>query len=206
MAKKTIDQTAEEKIKEAARKIFTKNGYAATRTRDIAKEAGINLALLNYYFRSKEKLFNLVMLENFEQFVDGVRTLFNDKESSLEQKIDSLVEFYINQLHTNPDLPLFVLNEIRTNPKSLTTKGFSRDILLNSYFVQQLREELKRQKKTDLNPLHLVVNIFSMTIFPFVAAPLITRVGNLTDQQFSGIMEERKKLIPQWIKKMIFDN
>ena len=53
--------STEEKILEAASKVFTEKGFAGTRTRDIAEHAGINLALLNYYFRSKEKLFEQVM-------------------------------------------------------------------------------------------------------------------------------------------------
>ena len=53
--------TTEEKIIRAADKIFTQKGYAATRTREIAEEAGTNLALLNYYFGSKEKLFRNVL-------------------------------------------------------------------------------------------------------------------------------------------------
>ena len=75
MAKKKsveVDLSTEEKIKEAAKKVFLKKGYAATRTRDIAEEAGINLALLNYYFRSKEKLFDLIMLEKLEKFFGAI--------------------------------------------------------------------------------------------------------------------------------------
>src|ERR1700753_4502302 len=97
-AKPAKETTTEERIKEAARKLFTQKGFAGTRTRDIAEEAGINLALLNYYFRSKEKLFDLVMLENLGQFISGVRALFNDKATSLDQKIEALVNFYITQL------------------------------------------------------------------------------------------------------------
>jgi AcrR family transcriptional regulator len=199
------DTSTEEKIKSAARKIFTKNGFAATRTRDIAGEAGINLALLNYYFRSKEKLFNIVMLENFGQFVSGLKAVVNDKKTQLGEKIDAIVELYINQLSENPDLPLFILNEVRSNPKTLKTGGLTKEMLLKSQFMLQLTEELKQNKKTDLNPLHLVINIFSMTIFPFVAAPLILKVANLSNQDFRLMMEERKKLIPQWLKKMLLN-
>ena len=63
------DLSTEEKIKNSARAVFHRKGFAAARTRDIAQEAGINLALLNYYFRSKEKLFNIVMLEAFQSFL-----------------------------------------------------------------------------------------------------------------------------------------
>ena len=81
MAKKKsveVDLSTEEKIKEAAKKVFLKKGYAATRTRDIAEEAGINLALLNYYFRSKEKLFDLIMLEKLEKFFGVIAPVLNN--------------------------------------------------------------------------------------------------------------------------------
>lgn len=203
MEKHIKEQSTEEKIKAAARKIFTRKGYAATRTRDIAEEAGLNLALLNYYFRSKEKLFDIVMLENFRQFLSGVRTLLNDANTSLDQKIEGIVDFYINQLTLNPDLPMFVLNELRSGSAILTSNGFSKDLLLRSQFIRQLAEEMKTQNIQDLNPLHIVINIFSMTIFPFIAAPLITQVGDLSEQDFFRLMQERKKWIPKWIKTML---
>ena len=203
MEKNSPDLSTEEKIKEAARRIFTKKGYSATRTRDIAEAAGINLALLNYYFRSKEKLFDIVMLENFGQFISGVRALFNDENTSLDQKIEALVDFYISRLIVSPDLPLFIINELHSDPEMLQNRGFTADILLRSHFVKQLGEELQRQKRPVPHPLHFVINIFSMTIFPFVASPLIKRVGNLAETDFNRIMEERRRLIPAWIKNMI---
>ena len=76
------DSSTEEKIKIAARHVFHIKGYAGTRTRDIAEEAGINLALLNYYFRSKEKLFEIVMMETLRDFLQSLTSVFNDMESS----------------------------------------------------------------------------------------------------------------------------
>jgi AcrR family transcriptional regulator len=202
MKKAAISLSTEEKIQAAARKIFTSKGYAATRTRDIAEEAGINLALLNYYFRSKKKLFELVMLENFGQFVTGIKTVVNDTSTTLEQKIDRLVNFYIDQLMVNRDLPLFVLNEIRSNAQLLTSKGMNKDILLKSHFMQQLTAELKRRKKT-IHPLHVVMNTFSMTIFPFLASPIILELGVLKEQEFRKLMEERRRLVPAWLKNQL---
>src|SRR4249920_1132140 len=109
MAKKKkavdISLSTEEKIKAAASKVFTKKGYAATRTRDIAEEAGLNLALLNYYFRSKEKLFELVMMEKMESFFGTIIPILNDTSLSLEQKIVAVSEKYTVVLLENPDLP-----------------------------------------------------------------------------------------------------
>src|SRR5271165_3203609 len=90
--------SAEQKIKAAAQKLFTQKGYAAVRTREIAAEAGINLALLNYYFRSKEKLFELVMLENMTTFAEGAADIIHNESTSLDQKIELLVGHYIDIL------------------------------------------------------------------------------------------------------------
>src|SRR5690606_17913886 len=119
MAKQTAkkpDISTEEKIIEAARKVFTQKGYAATRTRDIAEEAGINLALLNYYFRSKEKLFQLIMAEKVHQLFSVIFPIVNNDELTLEEKLEVMVENYINLLVAHPDLPLFVISEIKAHP------------------------------------------------------------------------------------------
>ena len=81
------DPSTEEKIKNAARIVFHKKGFAATRTRDIVEEAGINLALLNYYFRSKEKLFDIIMFESMQHFFKAISEVFNDDKTTLENKI-----------------------------------------------------------------------------------------------------------------------
>src|SRR5579872_3088525 len=117
--RKIKEASAEEKIKEAAKKLFTQKGFAATRTRDIAEEAGINLALLNYYFRSKQKLFDLIMMENFRQFLGGISANFTDDTLTMEEKVQKVVNGYIDFLTEFPDLPLFILNEIQGNPSQL---------------------------------------------------------------------------------------
>ena len=110
--KKLKEASTEEKIKEAARRVFTEKGYSGTRTRDIAQEAGINLALLNYYFRSKQKLFEEIMLEKVIKLFGGLSTVFYNSDSSLEEKLDEVAELYIDMLLKNPLLPTFVLSEL----------------------------------------------------------------------------------------------
>src|SRR5579863_8490992 len=108
-SKPAKESSTEDRIKEAARKLFTQKGFAAIRTRDIAEEAGINLALLNYYFRSKQKLFDLVMMENFQEFIKGITVNFTDESLTFDQRIDKVVTAYIDMLTRVPDLPLFIL-------------------------------------------------------------------------------------------------
>jgi len=204
--KAASDASTEERIKGAAKKIFLKKGYAATRTRDIAEEAGLNLALLNYYFRSKEKLFDIIMLENLQHFIEGIREILNDKETTIEQKIGTIVSNYIDLLIQQPDLPLFVLHELRTNPKELISKIDREKFINRSYFMQQVREGIKEGKIAAVNPLHFLMNIIGLTIFPFVASPILQNIGGLKQQDFNVLMEERKKLIPVWIKAMMKKN
>jgi AcrR family transcriptional regulator len=206
LSKAASDTSTEEKIKVAAKKIFLKKGYAATRTRDIAEEAGLNLALLNYYFRSKEKLFDIIMLENLQHFIEGIREILNDKETTIEQKIESIVSNYINLLIQQPDLPLFVLHELRSNPKELVSKIDREKFINKSFFMQQVKEGIKEGKLAPINPLHFLMNLVGLTIFPFVASPILQNIGGLRQQDFNALMEERKKLIPAWIKVMMKKN
>ena len=195
-------ESTEERIKEAARKLFTQNGFAATRTRDIAKEAGINLALLNYYFRSKQKLFDLVMIENFRNFLGGMAINFQDPTLSIEDRLERIVVAYVNFLTKFPDLPLFILNEIRGNPSKIAEQIREEIGPARSEFFKEL-QKAKKEGRTELEPFHFVANLVGLTVFPFVARPLLQRVTGVSDEQFIQLMEERKKLVPKWIKMMM---
>src|SRR5690554_4315612 len=109
--------TTEEKIIRAADKIFTQKGYAATRTREIAEEAGTNLALLNYYFGSKEKLFRNVVREKLRMLLSAMGPIASDENIPIDQKIKMISENYTQLLLENEDLPLFILNEWSVNKK-----------------------------------------------------------------------------------------
>lgn len=203
VSKKKIDATTEEKIKEAARKIFTQKGYAATRTRDIAEEAGLNLALLNYYFRSKEKLFDIIMLETLQQFMVGMKSLLSTESTTVEEKITTIVSNYIDMLIKQPNMPLFIFSEIKANPKKLISKMGIKDFLMTSQFLKQFKEGVKANKIEPIDPLHFIMNILGLTVFPFIASPILQNIGNKNLEEFNELMQERKKLIPQWIQAMI---
>jgi len=190
--------STEEKFKEAARIVFTKKGYAATKTRDIAEEAGLNLALLNYYFRSKEKLFEIVMIEKVKQLFSFIAPALNNQETSLDEKLELIAVSYIDMLIANPDLPLFVLSEIRNNPERFGKMVQANGSILRSYFVKQLGE-----KNKNINPVQLFLNFLGMMVFPFVAKPVILTAGPVSEDAYIQMLEERKILIPKWMKMML---
>jgi AcrR family transcriptional regulator len=200
---KKIDSSTEEKIKGAARIVFFKKGFAATRTRDIADEAGINLALLNYYFRSKAKLFELIMLEAFSGFIQRLTIILNDKETSLDTKVALIADRYIDFIIKEPEIPTFLITEIRSNPQELLKKIPIRQTINHSVFFAQHREAVEKGKITEPNPLHFLMNLIGLVIFPFVAKPIIMGGGKIKAEEFNSLMMERKRMIPIWIKAMM---
>ncbi len=214
-AKEAIEKntSTEERIKEAARRVFTQKGYAATRTRDIAEESGLNLALINYYFRSKEKLFDIIMLEHLQLFIHSIMGIVNDESTSLQEKIEILVGHYIDMLIKNPNIPIFLLNEINADPKKLIAK-IGIDKIQHGhepvYLMKQWMEIAATKKMANINPIHILMNFVALTIFPFVGSPLIRNRTGLSIEAFNKLMEERKKLIPIWINatmnSALYDN
>ena len=203
MSKPEKDISTEEKIKNAARVVFHKKGYAASRTRDIAEEAGINLALLNYYFRSKEKLFNIVMLDTFQAFFNSIFIIFNDINTSLEEKIERFASNYIDLLFQEPEIPLFIMNEIRVNPHDLMQKINIKNSVFNSEFVIQYNQSVNEGKIKDLPFQHFIMNIMGLIIFPFIAKPLLQEISGMNEEQYNQLIEQRKELIPIWLKSIM---
>ena len=196
--------TTEERIKAAARKVFHQKGYAGTRTRDIAEEAGINHAMVNYYFRSKEKLFQIVMIETMTYFFQGISAILNEETTSLEQKIEQVVANYIDLLLEEPELPTFMFNEVRTNPEPFIENSPIYKALQNSVLARQYAEAVARGEVSEPNLLQMVLNVISLVIFPFITQPILIVLNKMDNEQYKTLMLERKKLIPQWIKAMLF--
>ncbi|WP_426484863.1 TetR/AcrR family transcriptional regulator [Flavobacterium sp. 2] len=199
---KKKDTSTEEKIKSAAKTVFYNKGFAATRTRDIAEEAGLNLALLNYYFRSKAKLFEIIMSETFAGFIGGMKVILNDEGTSLEEKVKIIAERYIDFIIKEPEIPTFILTEIRNNPDGLLKRLPIREIVNESVFIKQFQEAVEKKEISEPNPLHFLMNLLGLVVFPFIAKPIIMGSRNLETEQFNNLILERKKKIPIWIKAM----
>lgn len=202
--KKTKDISTEERIKAAARKVFHQKGFAGTRTRDIAEEAGINHAMLNYYFRSKEKLFEMVMIETMAQFFKGVNLMLNDESTSLDEKIDLIVSNYVDLLLKEPELPTFILNEVRPNPQAFVEQNPIKEALTHSVLTRQYAEAVARGEITEPNLMQAILNVIGLVIFPFIAKPILTSIINIPEEQYKALILQRKTLIPQWIKAMLW--
>ena len=192
--------STEDKILLAASKVFTEKGFSGARTRDIAEEAGINLALLNYYFRTKEKLFEQVMKVKIVLLFGQIIPIVTNEKTTLEEKIDLASVKYFEILSKNPNLPIFILSEIQKKTSDIKSILPFEKVLNNSIIIKQIRE-----KKPELNPFHFLLNFLSMTAFPFVVKPILQSFDLMNNDEFQNFVEERKTLVPVWMK-MILNN
>jgi AcrR family transcriptional regulator len=199
MASKRKDSNTEEKILSAARQVFIEKGLAGARMQDIADRAEINKAMLHYYFKNKEILFEVIFREaagklfpHFEKLMESDLNFFD--------KIRSIVSSYIEMIIQNPYLPLFVMNEMNKNPQIGLKNFFEAQ---KPGFVKKFRESIEESVKNGLiqpiNPIHLIMNMFSMCAFPFIAKPMISMLTGIEDDQFKNLMEQRKVLVAEFI-------
>jgi len=188
--------TTEQKIIRAADKLFTQKGYAATKTRDMTEEAGTNLALLNYYFGSKENLYKKVVQEKLKMLLGAMGPVLSDENISLEDKIRSITENYTTLLLENEELPIFILNELSVNRKLFESITQNTRQIAQPAIDKQLKE-----RKMNISAKDLVINTLSLTMFPFVAKPLIISSGLVKGEDFVEFVTGRKEKIIDWIIK-----
>ena len=195
-----MDKTTEEKIYEAARRIFILKGMQGTRMQEIADEAGMNKALLHYYFRSKENLFKAVFKDTFSKFFSKVReTLVS--EVSTSEKLIVFIDYYIDLIQANPYVPQFIINEINRDPQVLKSQMFESGIE-----PQHIIELLTNGKgdRSQMDPRHLVVSLLGMLIFPFAGRPLLQMVYfNNDPEAYNQFLSERKEIVKKMILKFI---
>ncbi|MCB0697919.1 MAG: TetR/AcrR family transcriptional regulator [Chitinophagaceae bacterium] len=196
------DSSTEEKIKNAARAVFHKKGYAATKTRDIAEEADINLALLNYYFGSKENLFNVVVIETLQTFFQSMLVAINDTDSTLEAKIEIIVDKYTDLLINEPQIPVFIMSEIRNDAGQLLDRLPIKKMLWAT-ILKQLTDEREKHNLPPMNPIYFITALLGLVVFPFTAGPIVKHLGDMSQEDFNNMMLERKKLVPGWIMGII---
>ena len=195
-----MEQDVTKKILEAAREVFTKKGYAAARTQEIAEVAGVNKGLLHYYKWNKDKLFRAVFQEAFHDVALSVNNVF-DADIPLFEKIEQFVHTYIDVLLANPYLPSFVINELNQNKEAFVEDILSQKDRPNpmKLMVQIQMEAQAGRIREDVTPFNLFLNMLSMCAFPFIAQPLLQQLIQIDDETYMQFMEQRKKEVTDFI-------
>ncbi len=196
--KKKVNTATEEKILAAAKKVFLAKGMAGARMQDIADEMGMNKALLHYYFKTKEQLFEVIFKQTVGTFIPRLKAMLIS-DLSLQEKIENFCTNYIQMVIENPYLPLFILNELNKQPAQFIHKMFGGNVPDLNKFTEQLEKEIRARRIKPISPVHLIMNMMSMCIFPFIGKPMFNAILGMDELQFRLAMEQRKKEIPKFI-------
>lgn len=197
------DKQTEERIFDAATDVFLDKGMDGARMQDIANHANINKALLHYYYRTKDKLFEAVFEKISEKVLSKFAPVFNEN-LSLEDKIRFFFNEHISFLQKNPRLPAFILNEINRNPARFRKLIKNIDInRLWSMLEEQHKEELTAYNISRDKLPQLMTTIASMSVFPFAARGIFEGIFEKMGLDFNDYLEERKKFAAEFVIKAL---
>ncbi len=198
------DSSTEQRILDAAKRVFFQKGMAGARMQDIADEAGINKALLHYYFRSKENLHEVIFQQAFGQMMPRVAGIFG-ADTVFEEKLRAFIDVYISMALANPFLPMFVLGEMHSGADSIVKKHFLANMqqLPFDKVRQDIKDAAKRGEIIPIEPLQLMLNVMALCLFPFIARPLFQTINQIPDVQYEKLLKARKKEVADFIIRSI---
>jgi TetR/AcrR family transcriptional regulator len=189
-----MEEDSRHKILEAAKKLFIEKGFSATTMRDISSAAGINKGLLHYYFQTKQSLFvNVLQMTSFELFpkIDSILHL----RISFKEKLELIIDVYIEFLLKNPRLPAFIINELNSNIDLFADVLMQAEIYNRILKTAELVFEENDLKNAGFEPVHFVLNLLALLMQPFLMKPIVQKVTGMDDDSFSHIMRLRKKIV-----------
>lgn len=211
---RAADGDTEARILDAARAVFIRRGTAGARMQEIAAEAGVNQALLHYYFRSKERLAAAVFREAAGRLAPAIADILAS-DATLDEKVERFVHIYIDSVREQPYLPGYLLAELHHHPERL--KALVATVRLPGGAEQraggiaplagrvmetlggQLRERAAEGSMRPISPVQFLVNVAALTIFPFAARPVLELVFGLDDDAFQRFLDERRATLPGFI-------
>ncbi len=195
--------TTEEKIKVAARELFSTNGLKGTTIRKVAEKADVNVALVNYYFRSKDKLFVTVFEEKFREYVSRGNEIFKDSSKEIFAKIEEFIDCISTEFINDHGLPIFLMSELHHNPELLSaiSVGSKQENLIIKEQVQaSLDQEHQSGNIRKIDALSFETMIVSMVIFPIISRLILVKTGKLEIHGY----ETFEQFIKHW-KSLVLD-
>lgn len=194
------DQSTEQNILGAAEKIFLRSGIDGARMQAIADEAKINKAMLHYYFKSKDALFEKVFEEKAKLFFPEIEDILKEDISFLS-KVEHFIDTYSKTMVNAPYIPLFVISTINKPGKEDFIQKLPiqfQQHLMRSYF-----QDLEKGVVRKLNPLQFFLSLMGMCIFPFLGKPFLTNVFGLASDEFVQFIEQRKTELKSYVRLIL---
>jgi TetR/AcrR family transcriptional regulator len=195
------EKNTEEVIFDAAEEVFIEKGFEGARMQEIAEKAGINKALLHYYYRTKEKLFKAIFERVFNLFIPKIMA-FMESDIPLFEKIELFVHSYMDFILRNPYVPNFIINEMNRNPDYIAEilGGAIHKVDAFGKFSVLIKQEFEKGAIRSIEPEQLIVNMIGLCIFPIIARPIIQGIVFRGDKvRYKLFLESRKKEVTTFI-------
>lgn len=190
------DQSTEQAILEAAERLFLEKGYALTSTTEIAKAVGCNQALVHYYFRTKENLFNTIFENKFRSFFQQIFNVNYSDDLPFLDKVRKMVEVHFDLLYENPRIPALIMNELSRQPDQLLILKEKLHAMPEQLFEQlsnELQSEIKAGRVRDINAVDLIITVVSMNVALFTIFPIASKVLNFSEAQIKMLLYHRRE-------------
>ncbi len=198
MKKTEKKETTEQQILDAAKTVFQTKGMEGARMQEIADAAGINKAMLHYYYRSKEMLFEAVFKSAFLLLAPQLNAILND-DSTIEEKIKNFSFNYVSFMMKHPYLPNFIIQELNRNEDFILKLKENTGFPNLEKFKAKIDSEINQGILNPIEADQLFVNIIALNIFPFLGKPLIKAFADKDDKAFKEFIESRKTEVANFI-------
>lgn len=201
------DGETEQRILDAAKIVFIRSGTAGARMQEIAEEAGVNQALLHYYFRTKERLSEAVFRETAGKMLPAIIQIIGS-DLPISEKIDRVIDTYLTAMTHAPYLPGYIISELHYHPERIThllgdiAGGNISDAVRPAFekLEHQIAAEARAGRMRRINAAQFFVNLISLCVFPFAARPMLRAALGLDDDGFAKFIEQRRKDLPVYIR------
>ncbi len=187
--------TMEIVILETAERLFLEKGFGMTSTTEIAKEIGCNQALIHYYFRTKENLFNIIFEKKFRQFFQNIFVVENLDQMTFQDKLKHIIETHFDMVRENPRIPLLIVNEFSRNPEMVATLKEKLQGVVAMLFENlktDLQVEIEAGRVRPITLIDLIFNIISINISLFLLLPVAGEIMSLDEKQKEIVINRRR--------------
>ncbi|MFW9596761.1 MAG: TetR/AcrR family transcriptional regulator [Paludibacter sp.] len=190
------DKPMEVLILETAERLFLAKGFASVSTVQIARECGCNQALVHYYFRTKENLFNTIFESKFRLFFESIQLSQQEHNLNFIEKLTLIIEKHFDLLLENQQLPMLIFSELLRKTENIEIlknklKNIPEKFL--EVFNTELQNEIKKGNIREISILDLLISMISLNIALFVAMPILKLVLGMDENQKTALLMHRRK-------------
>jgi len=189
------EQSTEKNILEVAERLFLERGFAMTSTTEIAKEVGCNQALVHYYFRTKDNLFNTIFEQKFKDFFQWVFEIKGTEKLEFLDKLKLIIESHFDLLMNNPKMPGLILNELSRKPeqmKMIRDRIQAIPVKLFSELNEELQTAIALGKVRKIDLIDLIVSMVTMNVAIFVMMPVVESILSLDETKKKLLIQHRR--------------